>query len=740
MHVAFYDKMKTALLLAAVVFALGWADTAQAQWSTKWLAVGDFQHPYLSGGAEPEELAADVIWYYPGIHPRTGSSRWKALWVSVLNFKDETGKTWDVRTSHIGPRVLGLGEMFDVEHKLIAKFDAPKVTVDGLDTFLRPAFVDEVDPTMNADRAVKNVVNMSVGITMERYAQQFSVDPHDDYHLVEYTFTNTGNVDDDPEIELPDQTLEGVYFVMNDHATANAPAGAWDNSAGGIVWGQYTMNDQVGDGHEDYGVDLRAHFSWVGFIPSKANSHNTIGTPMWYEHQWYSVKGDTLGRLAGAHMVGSVTVHADGEAHAPGVSLPDDPAQPRLMSYMEHDWSEMTTGNDHNNVAKMRFERDYIENGANYSAVGYNNTSQRVWPHHAYLVEPDGDFINTSGDPSLGRAGGWAYVSGYGPYTMAPGEQVKIVIADGARGLSEAARWDIGRAYKLSGGDDSLRIPFDANGDGVIDPVKENLKKNEWVMTARDSLFQLFDHAIENYNSGYNIPRPPLPPSEFHVTSGTDQIELAWDAFPGESPAGGWEVWRAQKDYHGIITALRVGGDGLAVPDMARQYTKIASLPASERSYTDTDVQRGLSYFYYLQAVGPVNNDPTGGVQTGVPLKSSRYYTQTYEPAFLRRAPGATLDDVRIVPNPYNISADPSVRFDVQDRLAFFGLPAKATIKIFTELGELVDTIEHSDGSGDEFWNLTTSSRQLIVSGLYIAVIKDEETGDQVVRKFIVIR
>lgn len=732
-------KVPKIAMLFALLLLLGGAEEVQAQWSTKWLAVGNFQHPYLSGGAEPEGLAGTVIWHWPGIKPGTGNSRWKALWISTRNFEDETGKEWPVRTSHIGPRILGIGEMFDIKNDLIARFEPPEVTVDGLETFLRPAIVDDVDPSISADRIVDNVVNSSVGITMQRKAQQFSQEFHEDYHLIEYTFTNTGNVDGDPDIELPDQTLEDVYFVFNDHATVNSPAGAWDNSAGGIIWGQYTMNDAVGEGIHDYGVDMRAQFSWLGFIPGRSNTFNTMGNPMWFEHWDYSVSGDTLGRLGGAQMVGTVTIHADGEAHPAGEELPDDRDQPRLMSYMEHNWAQMTTGNDHNNLSKMQAERDYIEHGADYSSIGYDNESQRVTPTHAYLVEPDGDFINTTGDPSLGVSGGWAYVNGYGPYTMEPGEEVKIVVAEGVQGLSEKARWEIGRRYKLAGADDSLKIAFDANGDGEIDPATEEMVKNRWVMTTRDSLFKLFEGAIENYQSGYDIPRPPLPPRRFDVTSGTDEIRLEWEA--NESPPHGWEIWRAQKAYHGIVTALRVGDDGKAIPDSSRAYQKIADLDPSETSYTDTEVDRGSSYFYYLQAVGDVNENPIANTPTGERMKSSRYYTQTYEPAFLKRPPGGSMEAIRAVPNPYNLASDTDVRFgDQENKLAFYGLPGEATIRIYTEIGELVETIEHTDGSGDEFWNLTTSSRQLIVSGIYFAVITNNETGEQATRKIIIIR
>ena len=150
---------------------------------------------------------------------------------------------------------------------------------------------------------------------------------------------------------------------------------------------------------------------------------------------------------------------------------------------------------------------------------------------------------------------------------------------------------------------------------------------------------------------------------------------------------------------------------------------------------------RGLQYYYYIQAVGPVNNDATGNTPTGVRLKSNRYYTQTYNPASLKREPGDALSDAHIVPNPYNITSDQNVRWpSKRDRLGFLDIPGQSTIKIYTERGDLVTTLEHTDGSGDEFWDLKTEAEQTVVSGVYIAVITDNETGQQAIRKFIVVR
>ena len=79
-------------------------------------------------------------------------------------------------------------------------------------------------------------------------------------------------------------------------------------------------------------------------------------------------------------------------------------------------------------------------------------------------------------------------------------------------------------------------------------------------------------------------------------------------------------------------------------------------------------------------------------------------------------------------------------------------IPPKCKIKIYTERGDLVDTIEHTDKSGSHLWDSVTSSRQIVVSGIYIAhfeVTEDYEDpdtaqtvrkGETTYRKFVVIR
>jgi hypothetical protein len=345
--------------------------------------------------------------------------------------------------------------------------------------------------------------------------------------------------------------------------------------------------------------------------------------------------------------------------------------------------------------------------------------------HFDVIVPPDPSFsswreraASQNIHANLGSNAGYIPAEAYGPYDLQPGESVRIIFAEGLDGLRRLAATRIGKGYKQAGGDDQALIEY----------MGESMTKNEWVMTGRDSVFQMFERALANHSSNYNIPKPPLPPKTFSIVSGGDRIVLNWEAMEGGVPSHGWELYRGRFQYLGAI-------------EDDWQYELIAELSPSATSYDDTEVIRGISYFYYIQAVGDVNSDPTGNTPTGSRLKSNRSFTQTYTPAFLRRQAGEALSDIRVVPNPFNLGSDKFVRWpDVEDQIAFLDIPGRCTIKIFTERGDLVKEIEHTNGSGDEFWNLQTLANQMIVSGVSIAAITDMDTGDTALKKFVVIR
>ena len=152
-------------------------------------------------------------------------------------------------------------------------------------------------------------------------------------------------------------------------------------------------------------------------------------------------------------------------------------------------------------------------------------------------------------------------------------------------------------------------------------------------------------------------------------------------------------------------------------------------------TFDDTTALRGRNYYYYVVSK---DDGSRNDVSPGVPLVSSKYLTMTNTPAQLKRPANQDLAEIRVVPNPYNRAAN-AFGTVTRDRLAFYGLPGVCTIKIFTERGDLVQTLNHDDGSGDQLWDSLTSSKQIIVSGLYIAVFQTPD-GRSAFRKFIVVR
>ncbi len=764
------------LVAAALLVFLG-STAAHAQFTAQWLDIGTFHGTYVESGAQDEvnSTAADGM-EWPAILRNSSHFRAKAFWIGTKDWTDHNGQNWPYFVARIGPRTAGADVTFPVQNVLRGRTEDTVVEVDGALSFDNVAVLDEIDPSLPADRMVHNIHNMIVGITIDRRAYAWVNQAHDDYHIIEYVYTNTGNSDDDEEIELPSQTLNDTYFFRI-HRWRGSLQGAWTVS-GGQVWGKFSMVDVVGDGHADYPISFTAQYLWIGVDPEAQSQYDRIGAPVFAENDWVA-SGDSLGRLSGSSYIGRMTIHADNtptdKTFIRCTQATIDTCQPRTMGFMDSDEALTADGSSHEDYyewgIRTRENPDRIAGG-----------SQHMFPHYADRIEPSGIFWEAKNDASTGKQGGHAVTTAYGPYDIGPGESVRIVIVEAIGGLGFDADYKIGRAYKRGGTSrDTKLIQFDADkdgtiqtgafdytinqidsdGDGMFDSFGwglEEMTKNQWVMTSRDSLFTTLQrginlYAASNNMSTYPIPEAPHAPLEFSVFGRPDKVDVEWTPPAGGPSRTKWllyrsDLWEDNLYSTGCTDDSNFGGgtvDGSA-GQIECGYELIAEMDASATSYADASPDRGTDYYYYLQAVGGSQpNDPDGinGTPGGYPLRSSRYLTQTYQPVNLKRPPygdSGTVADARVVPNPVNLGADNSVRFEQEDRVAFFNIPGDCTIKIFTEIGELVHTIVHDDGSGDELWNLTTKSRQLLVSGIYIAVITDNANGEESVLKFTVIR
>ena len=668
--------------------------------STKWMSVGSLHSWFSSMGSEIEEGRVKVQqdgMRWPAIYKWQDTEAAKSLWIGYADHDYGNGIKAPY-VVHIGPRVNGVREIFPTKFETISKFDPPQVFVDGNLSLLQDPDNNKVDPTIKADRIILSEVNTAGGISMQRKIMQFSQQYHDNYFIIEYTFTNTGNTNTDDVIEK-NQTVNGVYFYFQNRNAISADTRfvIGQNPTG---WGINTMIDTRGDGANPATTffpgnkdnDIRAQYSWHGKYPP-FTLYDNIGGPIWTP---YYDKTDTVGRLGAAHFAGTATAHADKSV----ADRSDDILQPSTMGYEGSD-EGYQSNNDHLNHIKNTAEYDWMRGG-------------KRSPRHA-------DKIGATGDPSGGHnstttSGGQSYTMGYGPYTLKFGESVKIVVVEAVAGLSREACVAIGKGFRQNNGNTSQLIAY----NGV------SKTKNDWVYTGRDSLFQTFRRAIANYKSAYAVPVPPTTPKYVEVKSGAGKIQIKWDVYnPSDASVKGFEIWRAIGRYDST-------------------YRKIfTTTNTSTRNFDDTSAAVDVAHYYYIVSIGDAtaNNNP-GLNPTGV-LSSSRYFTQTFDPAYKRIGASSELraSEIRIVPNPYNISAAANIfRFAGEDdKIAFKNIPGICTIKIYSELAELITTIEHTDGTGSQDWMQTTSSKQMLVSGVYIAVISTP-LGEKVIKKFIVIR
>jgi len=100
---------------------------------------------------------------------------------------------------------------------------------------------------------------------------------------------------------------------------------------------------------------------------------------------------------------------------------------------------------------------------------------------------------------------------------------------------------------------------------------------------------------------------------------------------------------------------------------------------------------------------------------------------------------GWDLSNVHTVPDPYLATSQYDLA-PTSKNLMFVNLPPKATIRIYTLTGVLVNQIDHEDstGGGRAVWDVRNWSQQFVASGVYFFHVVTPE-GDERVGKFTIV-
>ncbi len=305
---------------------------------------------------------------------------------------------------------------------------------------------------------------------------------------------------------------------------------------------------------------------------------------------------------------------------------------------------------------------------------------------------------------ALGGEGGNKYermpemVLSCGPYTLAPGDSVTVVYAD--------VFGEMDRSNIIAGGADNVRL--------LATDSKAALMEN---IEAAQQLYQ------DDYRPlGVPPPAPTDTTSTLLLAAVPGGIEISFppvpdsyaDPFKGINDFAGYKIYRSAYSFTGpwALAGTLTKEDAVTVDGLI--------------TYADMDLPFGVGNYY------TVTSYDTDGNESGK-VNWSLY------PVYPIRSPNPDLTKykVYVVPNPFRQNSGLMGKGE-ELRIEFMNIPAKCTIRIYTLAGELVQVIEHDDGSGSEAWGSIEKLdyqvnrwMQYVAPGIYVYHVESKVAGQE---------
>ncbi len=284
-----------------------------------------------------------------------------------------------------------------------------------------------------------------------------------------------------------------------------------------------------------------------------------------------------------------------------------------------------------------------------------------------------------------------------GPLTLTPFASVKIVFAE--------VMGEMDRAKIVEGGVANIDLMATASRDTMLANVRR---------------------ARTLYSNNYlpAVHPPPTPTDgENSLTINTEpgQIFIEWppisssylDPQLGINDFAGYRLYRS--NYFTI-------GPWTLVADIKKDSVVLVD---GYVQYIDRNLPFGVGNYYCVTTYDESNNE-------------SGKVNNTRFPVYPLRAPNEEFPkNVYVVPNPFRQHSNLTGEGE-QYRMEFIGIPAICKIKIYTLTGDLVQEINHDDGSGSEAWgSIKRSDYQLskwtlgVAPGIYLFRVESLVPGHE---------
>jgi len=718
-------------LALCIIFSLFVYDYSNAD-AFKWIRVGCLQDRIVDSINQGESMSGRwMCYYYDNFYYQ--NCQQSATYLFCTDWTDQDGNSHPIKQTGVGGGhvdeltvTMPLPGAEDITLHTYFRNTPPAITVDGwrIDEFF-PQAGEEVAPDKipgTADIMVESTVNTDMGVTIHQKVLAWSQINHDDYHIYDWTFTNTGNVDLDDEIELQGQKINGFYI--------------WRASR----FGPSRIGRTYKNWYSRYGEhptdSLRIRYAYPARRSGKP--YDDLGFQRRLGDSWF---------MRHPEYAGEATLYVQRDPD----DLSDWEMQPSVSGNGNCDvtmanwlWYELSSDD-------IATQYSVYTQGFDTKAGKWDNVMQTeaegIWPGSKHAVRMDEQGLKWVKDNHFYTWHPWTGHSS-GPWDLEFGESIRYVYSKVMGSISPRIGWDVGVAWSEDKAEPPTGMVY-----GVTDNAPPQYKvhpdlwddandwaKDCWIFTGKDSLFNNANASLWAVRNDYDVPIPPPAPS-IEVKSLPDRVRIEWDGTESEkaSDFAGYRVYRAiptsdSSFWYPIFEC------GKGTPN------------ALTNRYDDVTASRGVGYAYYVSAFddGIGNKVDVHGRKES--LESGKFLNETtLRTAHLTRPPAAKLSDIRVVPNPFNIGAEDLQYPGEPDKIMFLDLPGYCTIKIYTESGDLIKTLYHTDGSGDESWgdlleeHSATEDGQIVVSGIYIAVIEENNedgtpTGERTFVKFVIVR
>lgn len=641
------------------------------------------------------------------------------------------GTTGDYTAAQAPGSSLPLIGYTDLECGLVMRWLPPQVVVNGTNlisytsSYGAPGSSESngaanfggyrgvIDPTLRSECAIYSGFRMVSGVDVFRTIHQYGTYPDNNYLIRDFVFVNSGNSDEDTDLEHPATLTDFRAGFSGQHYACHVTDGGFNGN----------RDDEA----------LEYINAWPSYTDGSGNYRQAL---LFYDLDGSSVPGpdwgDPYGAFSGTNQTTGTNCYARGYTGvailfaetAPGSGV-DDPAEPKGMTWRAENQLRLGSspvGWDFGKHFRLAYTGE--ENPTDLS-------SRRAWPENTQI---------TGG----GSLKGHTTVLSTSPGDLPLNATYHMVSGVAIAGLNNRESKNI--AFRT----------LKRDAEGVAPANRQTAAEIALIQSGRDSVLAAMDRMFWNIhgfdpngnipakpaaqNQPYNVPDAPRPPACFWATSGNLQIELQWtdesngpNNDTGVNDLAGYRIYRAE-----------------ATPDSDWVLVHDTGSP-SVTSWIDNTCYADFTYYYAITAY----NDGSSNWVDGKPVESGIFWNWSgwgYYPnvdpgpgAISTATYGATqADSIVVVPNPYNANlAFPSGFIGARDRIFFKNLPAPCTVRIYTAAGALVKTLENTKAATDPTagslgWDMSNDYNQLVATGVYIFTV--ESDAGNYVGKFIIIR